>query len=187
MLLTWVVTTTAILCNAVLATPLTDIAPAVDAPGAIIKVELRTKVGVLRDEVPRGWLRDHARWNPGRRWFGRVHRVLGPRMRILVTGGSRFDPAIGRDLYAMGFTLLNGYGLTETSGAATAQRPGDRYTTSVGHALPGRWSATPRGLAALGRAAPSPRRPGRAPAHRLRLYGRSHPPLKRLRRERLAF
>jgi len=60
MLLTWVVTTTAVLCSAVLATPLTDIAPAVDAPGAIIKVELRTKVGVLLDEVPRGWLRDHA-------------------------------------------------------------------------------------------------------------------------------
>ncbi len=26
------------------------------------------------------------------------------RMRLLVTGGSRFDPAIGRDLYGLGFT-----------------------------------------------------------------------------------
>ena len=90
--------------------------------------------GLLRTN---GWLRDRLRWNPGRRWFGRVHRVLGSRMRLLVTGGSRFDPAIGRDLHDLGFTLLNGYGLTETSGAATAQRPGDRFTTSVGQPLSG--------------------------------------------------
>jgi len=83
-----------------------------------------------------GWLRDRAGWNAGRRWFARVHRALGPRTRLLITGGSRFDPAIGRDLYALGFTILNGYGLTETSGAATVQRPDDRYTTSVGQPLP---------------------------------------------------
>ncbi|MEZ5316098.1 MAG: AMP-binding protein [Vicinamibacterales bacterium] len=83
------------------------------------------------------WLRDHVGWNPGRLAFARVHRVLGPRMRILVTGGSRFDPAIGRDLYGMGFTLLNAYGLTETSGGATIVRPGDRFTTSVGQPFPG--------------------------------------------------
>jgi long-chain acyl-CoA synthetase len=84
-----------------------------------------------------GWLRDHAGINPGRRLFARVHRALGPRMRILVTGGSRFDPTIGRDLYGLGFTLLNAYGLTETSGGASIVRPGDRFTTSVGPALPG--------------------------------------------------
>ena len=69
--------------------------------------------------------------------FARVHRVFGTKMRFLVTGGSKFDPAIGRDLYGMGFTLLNAYGLTETSGAATLMRPGDRFTTSVGQPLPG--------------------------------------------------
>ena len=82
-------------------------------------------------------LRERLGWNPGRRWFARVHRALGPRMRLLITGGSRFDPGVGRDLYGLGFTLLNGYGLTETSGAATVQRPRDRFTTSVGQPLPG--------------------------------------------------
>ena len=43
-------------------------------------------------------------WNPGTTVFARVHRALGPRMRLLVTGGSKFDPAIGRDLYGLGFT-----------------------------------------------------------------------------------
>ena len=84
-----------------------------------------------------GWLRDHTGWNPGTRWFARVHRALGRHMRWLITGGSRLDPAIGRDLYNLGFTLLNGYGLTETCGAATVMRPADRYSTSVGHALSG--------------------------------------------------
>jgi long-chain acyl-CoA synthetase len=84
-----------------------------------------------------GWLRAHGGVNLGPRLFGRVHRTLGPRMRYLITGGSRFDPTIARDLYGLGLTLLNGYGLTETSGAATVMRPGDRFTTSVGPALPG--------------------------------------------------
>ena len=83
------------------------------------------------------WSRDTIGFNPGPRLFARVHRAFGPRMRMLITGGSRFDPAIARDLYGLGLTLLNGYGLTETSGAATVMRPGDRFTTSVGQPLPG--------------------------------------------------
>ena len=75
--------------------------------------------------------------NAGRLAFARVHRVLGDRMRFLVTGGSRFDPAVGRDLYGMGFDILNAYGLTETSGGATIVRPGDRFTSSVGQPFPG--------------------------------------------------
>jgi long-chain acyl-CoA synthetase len=83
------------------------------------------------------WLRNHAGWNPGRLLFAKVHRVLGRTMRMLITGGSRFDPSIGRDLYGIGFTLLNAYGLTETSGGATIVRPTDRFTTSVGQPFPG--------------------------------------------------
>jgi long-chain acyl-CoA synthetase len=82
-------------------------------------------------------LRDRTDWNPGRRVFARVHHALGPHMRLLITGGSRFDPAIARDLYGLGVSLYNGYGLTETSGAASIVRPGDRFNTSVGQPLPG--------------------------------------------------
>jgi long-chain acyl-CoA synthetase len=75
--------------------------------------------------------------NLGPVMFGRVHRVLGRDMRFLITGGSRFDPVIGRDLYRMGFNILQAYGLTETSGAATLMRPGDASIHSVGPPLPG--------------------------------------------------
>jgi long-chain acyl-CoA synthetase len=72
----------------------------------------------------------------GRLLFGRLHRAFGPRMRLLITGGSRFDEAIGRDLYDLGFPLLQVYGLTETSGPATITRPGEPAATA-GRPIPG--------------------------------------------------
>jgi long-chain acyl-CoA synthetase len=77
------------------------------------------------------------RINLGKVFFGRVHHMLGPHMRYLITGGSRFDPAVGRRFEAMGFTLLQGYGLTETCGAATVTPPNDNVMGSIGKPLPG--------------------------------------------------
>jgi long-chain acyl-CoA synthetase len=75
--------------------------------------------------------------NAGRVLFRRVHGVMGRQMRLLVTGGSKFDPQVGRDFYALGFTILQAYGLTETSGAATLTSPDDAHLDTVGRALPG--------------------------------------------------
>jgi long-chain acyl-CoA synthetase len=69
--------------------------------------------------------------------FGTVHRLMGRQMRLFVTGGSKFDPAIGRDLYSLGFTILQAYGLTETSGAATINTPHEAHIDTVGRPLPG--------------------------------------------------
>lgn len=84
-----------------------------------------------------GWLRAGLRVNIGPLVFARVHKVLGRRMRLLVTGGSRFDPAVGRDLYRLGVNILQAYGLTECAGAATLTRPGDPQLDAVGCPLPG--------------------------------------------------
>jgi long-chain acyl-CoA synthetase len=84
-----------------------------------------------------GVLREQLHLNAGRFFFRRVHDVLGARMRMLVTGGSRFDPAVGRDLFRLGFNILQAYGLTECSGAATVNRPGDPHVEAVGIALEG--------------------------------------------------
>lgn len=75
--------------------------------------------------------------NLGRVFFGKVHDVMGRDMRLLVTGGSKFDPVIGRDLYSLGFTILQAYGLTETSAAASITAPDEAYLDSVGRPLPG--------------------------------------------------
>jgi long-chain acyl-CoA synthetase len=73
--------------------------------------------------------------NLGRLFFGKVHRLLGPKMRYFVTGGSAFDAAVGRDLEKLGFTVLQAYGLTECSGAATINRPTANVMGSVGPPL----------------------------------------------------
>lgn len=76
-------------------------------------------------------------WNPGPLLFPKIHDTLGRKMRYLVTGGSRFDPQIGRDFHALGIDVLQAYGLTETSAAAFATSQDDNVIGSVGKALTG--------------------------------------------------
>jgi long-chain acyl-CoA synthetase len=75
--------------------------------------------------------------NLGGVFFGKVHQMLGHKMRYLITGGSRLDPQVARDYYAMGFTILNAYGLTETSGATTVTKPSHNVIGSVGQPMYG--------------------------------------------------
>ena len=74
--------------------------------------------------------------NAGKLFFGKIHATFGKQMRYLVTGGSRFDTAIWRDLQAFGIDLLNAYGLTETTGGAFLNRPGKVVIGSVGPPFP---------------------------------------------------
>jgi len=76
-------------------------------------------------------------FNAGRIFFGKLHSTFGDRMRYLITGGSRFDPQIGYDFYALGIDVLQAYGLTETTGAAFAALPRHNVIGSVGPPLPG--------------------------------------------------
>jgi len=99
--------------------------------------------GWMRLAVFRSLLKGNAllrRWtglNLGRTFFAPVHDLIGRQMRVLVTGGARFDPAIGKDFYKLGFNLYEAYGLTETSGAATLTGPGEGGQGFVGKPLPG--------------------------------------------------
>jgi len=75
--------------------------------------------------------------NAGRVFFRKVHDTLGPKMRYLVTGGSRFDPAIARAFHDLGIDVLQAYGLTETTAAVFANSPHDNEIGSVGKAMKG--------------------------------------------------
>jgi long-chain acyl-CoA synthetase len=74
--------------------------------------------------------------NLGRLFFRRIHDRFGERIRLFVSGGSAFDPKVARFFSDLGFTVLQGYGLTETTGACTATRPESNRVGSVGTALP---------------------------------------------------
>jgi long-chain acyl-CoA synthetase len=75
--------------------------------------------------------------NLGKHFFGKVHRTLGPKMRFLVTGGSRFDPKVAQDFEALGFDILQAYGLTEVTSGSHCTPPGRIVIGSVGPQLPG--------------------------------------------------
>ncbi|HVR25846.1 MAG TPA: AMP-binding protein [Candidatus Polarisedimenticolia bacterium] len=75
--------------------------------------------------------------NAGKILFGKIHETLGPKMRYLVTGGSRFDPTVAMGFYDLGIDVLQAYGLTETTAAVFANSPGDNVIGSVGKAMQG--------------------------------------------------
>jgi long-chain acyl-CoA synthetase len=74
--------------------------------------------------------------NPGKFVFGSVHRALGERFRFSACGGAKLDPEVMKDLEALGLTILEGYGLTETSPIVTFNPIEKRKPNSVGRPLP---------------------------------------------------
>ncbi len=59
------------------------------------------------------------------RWLLRpVHRAFAPHLRLLASGGARLEAATARRLAALGYEVLTGYGLVETTSIATFNRPG---------------------------------------------------------------
>jgi long-chain acyl-CoA synthetase len=83
-----------------------------------------------------GSLRLNFGVNPGRIVFRSVHRALGERFRFFACGGAKLDPQVMKDLEALGLTVLEGYGLTETSPVVTFNPIEKRKPGSVGKALP---------------------------------------------------
>ena len=75
--------------------------------------------------------------NLGRRLFRKIHLNFGERLRLFVSGGSAFDPQVAQEFHDLGFTILQGFGLTETTGPCTVTRVEDNVVGSVGPALPG--------------------------------------------------
>lgn len=104
---------------------------AVNASSLVIRVLFRIMLAI------NGWLRDWVGVNAGRLLFRRVHQSFGGRLRLAVSGGASFDANVAQDFHRLGFTILQGYGLTETSGAATVTRFEDNKVGSVGTPLNG--------------------------------------------------
>ena len=84
------------------------------------------------------WLRDNTFFNLGPLIFFPIHEGMGGRMRYLISGGSALSEKVQKDLHGLGFTILEGYGLTESSPVLTVARPGNKLLKgSVGKPLPG--------------------------------------------------
>jgi len=84
------------------------------------------------------WLRDKTPVNLGQLLFYPIHEGMGGRVRYFISGGSALNEKVQRDFQGLGFTILEGYGLTEASPVLTVTRPENRMLAgTVGRPLPG--------------------------------------------------
>jgi long-chain acyl-CoA synthetase len=74
------------------------------------------------------------------RWwrFRKVHREFGLKFWAFVSGGGALPAALEQFWNAMGFVLIQGYGMTETSAIITLNHPFHVASGTIGKPLPGR-------------------------------------------------
>ncbi len=106
--------------------------------GIIARIKAKRAVSPLLLGMVRlcGIVRRRTGVNVGKTIFRSIHKNFGP-LKFFASGGARLDPALMENLEALGFTVLEGYGLTETSPVITFNPPRKRKPGSAGMALPG--------------------------------------------------
>jgi len=69
--------------------------------------------------------------------FKKVHIGLGGHLKFMIAGGAALNKEVGNFFYAIGFDILEGFGMTEAAPMITFPRPGNIRIGSTGQALPG--------------------------------------------------
>jgi long-chain acyl-CoA synthetase len=83
--------------------------------------------------------------------YSKLRHAMGGQMRWAVSGGAPLGARLGHFFRGINVTILEGYGLTETSAATTVNRPSALRIGSVGQPLPGaRVKVAPDGELMLG-------------------------------------
>lgn len=67
--------------------------------------------------------------------FSKIRSLFGGNLRFAVSGGAPLSVEINRFFWSCGIPILEGYGLSETTGAVTVNRPYDHLLGSVGKAI----------------------------------------------------
>lgn len=75
-----------------------------------------------------------------KRWlrFRRVHRTLGWKFWAVISGGATLPPELETFWNRLGYALIQGYGMTETSALVTLNHPFKIKLGTIGKPLPGR-------------------------------------------------
>ncbi|MFH1361799.1 MAG: AMP-binding protein [bacterium] len=75
--------------------------------------------------------------NLGKFLFSMVHKKFGGKIRFFVSGGAAIDPSLIANFDLMGFPVLQGYGLSESSPILTCNTLKNNRLGSVGQPIPG--------------------------------------------------
>ena len=96
------------------------------------------RVSALRqqgEQLPRGLAFQHR--VADRLVYSKVKERFGGRLRLGISGGAPLAKEIGELFHALDILILEGWGLTECTTAATVNRPGRFRFGTVGPAMPG--------------------------------------------------
>ncbi len=69
--------------------------------------------------------------------FSQIHKAFGPKMRIMISGGAPLKKVYARYYNNMGFKLVEGYGLSESTGPITVSSDKKNIIGSIGKPLSG--------------------------------------------------
>ena len=73
-------------------------------------------------------IRATAGLNLGPYLFAAIHKKFGGHLKTFISGGSALEEKTFKLMTGLGFTIDEGYGLSETAGAVCSMRPNDRPT-----------------------------------------------------------
>ncbi|MCK5160079.1 MAG: AMP-binding protein [Candidatus Aureabacteria bacterium] len=115
-----------------------DITRAMRESGVTIMPAVPQIITVLRNKIFSKYDEAPAILKPLVLFFTRirVRKIFGKNFRLFTSGGARLNPDIAKDISKLGIGMVEGYGLTETSPAATFNPPGKVKFGSVGKAIP---------------------------------------------------
>ncbi len=88
------------------------------------------------DSGPSPWLKvQHALFD--RLVYSKIRTAMGGNLRYAITGGASLGERLGFFFAGMGLTVMEGYGLTETTASGTFNRAENPRIGSVGQPMPG--------------------------------------------------
>jgi long-chain acyl-CoA synthetase len=90
----------------------------------------------VREAKPSMWLRiEHALFD--RLVYSKLREAMGGHLRFAITGGASLGERLGYFYAGIGLTVMEGYGLTETTASGTFNRAENPRIGSVGQPMPG--------------------------------------------------
>lgn len=95
------------------------------------------KEGKLDELLEQEILNENRTMAEKREIYKDIHEMFGGNLKTLICGAAALDPKIERKYRQLGFPLVQGYGLTETSPVVGVGTEKEYKTGSIGKAVPG--------------------------------------------------